>query len=219
MAHLSPAVLSARQRAHSYRDADGLSELVVGTALMVFGSQDFFSAKLAPLGHLGQAAVALCIMALYVLLMIGSTRIAEWFKEQLVYPRTGYVSPQNENGGGQGARGNSFYVLLAIAFIVAVISFAASFVIYARWIWAIGMFLLYAIYLLASGQVRRDPVRSGLFLVPLVAGMAWWALLKPSPPIVSLLVVVGAALTLAGLNRLAVYLLRSPRPGSPENAA
>jgi hypothetical protein len=112
MAYLSPSVLSARQRAHSYRDADGLSELVVGAALMVFGSRDFFSAKLAPLGHLGQTAVALCIMALYMLLMIGSTGIVEWLKEQLVYPRTGYVSTQNENGGEQGARRNSFYVLL-----------------------------------------------------------------------------------------------------------
>jgi hypothetical protein len=219
MAHLSPAVLSARRRALSYRDADGLSELVVGVALMVFGSQDFFSAKLAPFGHLGQAAVALCIMALYLLLMIGSTRIIEWLKEELVYPRTGYVATANENVGPEGARRNSWHVFLAIALMVAVISLAASLVIYARWIWAIGLFVLYAFYLLVSGQFRRDPLRSWLFLVPLAVGMTWWAFLKPSPPFISLLVIVGAALVLAGFIRLAVYLLRNPRPRSPENVA
>jgi hypothetical protein len=212
--HPLQSVLTARQRALSCRDANGISELVIGVALIVFGSQDYLASKLAPFGTLGRVSVVLGIIVLYGLLMLGNRAIAEWIKERLIYPRTGYASTPEEDGKTESERKGSFYAVLALALMIGVVFFASSFVIHARWICFVGTLLLFGCYVFVSGQFRLDPVRSLLFLTPLVGGLTWWAFSKPSPPFTSLLVVVGASLAFAGLICLVVYLVRNPRPSS-----
>ena len=212
MSDLTPSVLTARQRALYYRDASGISELVVGAALIVFGSQDYVSAKLVPLGHMGQVLVALGIILVYGLLMLGNKAIVEWLKERLIYPRTGYVCTPDEHVRTETERRGSFPIFLVLAAIIGFGFFASSFVTYARWIWSVGMFVLFASYVFVSGQFKLDPARSLLCLVPMTGGLAWWTFAKPSPPLDWLLVVVGASLSFTGLIRLLVYLFRNPRP-------
>lgn len=214
MSHLTHSVRTSRQRALSYRDANGISELVIGVALIVFGSQDYLACKLARFGTLGRVSVVLGIIALYGLLMLGNRAIAEWLKERIIYPRTGYVSTPEGDGRTESERKGSFQVLLALAVMIGVVFFASSFVLHARWICSVGILLLFGSYVFVSGQFKLDPVRSLLFLTPLVGGLTWWAFSKPSPPIASLLVVVGASLAFAGLICLVVYLVRNPRPSS-----
>jgi hypothetical protein len=212
--HPRQSVLTARQRALSYHHANGISELVIGVALIVFGSQDYLASKLAPFGTLGRVSVVLGVIVLYGLLMLGNRAIAEWIKERLIYPRTGYVSTPEEDGKTESERKGFFYVLLALALMIGVVFFASSFVIHARWICSVSILLLFGCYVFVSGQFRLDPVRSLLFLTPLVGGLTWWAFSKPSPPFTSLLVAVGASLAFAGLICLVVYLVRNPRPSS-----
>lgn len=213
MSHLTPSVLAARQRARYYRDASGISELVIGAALVVFGSQDYLASKLAPFGHLGRVILVVVILILYGLLMLGNKRIVEWIKERLIYPRTGYVSTQDEADKGETAR-SPFPVILVLVLIIGVVSFASGYANYARWIWSAAMLLLFGSYVFLSGQFELDPRRSWLFLIPLVGGLAWWNFSKPSPPFMSLAVVVGASLAFASLIRLFTYLVRNPGPPS-----
>ena len=208
----TPSLLEARQRARYSRDANGLSELVVGLALLVFGSQDYFNVVLAPFGALGRVLVVLAIIVLYGLLMLANKAIAEWIKERLVYPRSGYVAVPDEVDSARAANGDSTYLFLGLAVIIGVVFFASSFVIRARWIWSLAILLLFAAYVFASGQFKLDPLRSSLFLVPLVGGLAWWTFSRPIPSFNSLLAVVGGSLAIAGAIRLSLYLHRNPRP-------
>lgn len=214
MSPLTHSVRTARRRALSYRDANGIAELVIGVALIVFGSQDYFASKLAPFGTLGRVSVVLGIIVLYGLLILGNRAIAEWMKERLIYPRTGYVSMPEEHGRTESERKGSFYVVLALALMIGMVFLASRFVLHARWIFSVGILLLFGSFVFVSGQFKLDPVRSLLFLTPLVGGLTWWAFSKPSPPLNSLLVVVGASLAFAGLICLLVYLVRNPRPPS-----
>jgi hypothetical protein len=209
-----PSILDARQRARYHRDANGISELVVGLALLIFGSQHYFSVVLAPFGALGRVLVVLVIIVLYGLLMLNNRAIAERIKERLVYPRTGYVAAPDEETTAGAANGDSSYVFLTLATIIGLALFASSSIIPDRWIYSTAILLLFASYVFASGQFKLDPLRSALFLVPLAGGLAWWTFSRPIPRFNLLLEVVGGSLAIGGAIRLSLYLHRNPRSTS-----
>jgi len=217
MSHPTPSVFTARQRALYHRDANGISELVVGLALMIFGSQRYyFSVVLAPFGALGRVLVVLVIIALYGLLILNNKAIVERIKERLVYPRTGYVdvATPDEEAKAETGNGDSSYVFLSLAIIIGLAVFASSSIIPHRWIYSVAILLLFASYVFASGQFKLDPWRSALFLFPLAGGLAWWTFWRPIPRFNSLLEVVGGSLAVGGAIRLSLYLHRNRQPSS-----
>jgi hypothetical protein len=217
VAHLSSSVLHARQRASYYRDANGISDFVIGSALLVFGSRDYLAAKFAPWGKLGQAALVLGLTVLYGFMIVGSRSIAEWIMARLIYPRTGYVATDEDTEESWTRPKTPFWVFLALALMVVSVVLGAFFPAYVRLFWPIAIFLLFFSYVFFSGRYRLDPSRSLLFLIPLIGGLAWWEFSRPNPPLDSLLLVVGGSFVFAGLIRLCIYLLRNPRPAQPQS--
>jgi hypothetical protein len=211
VSNLTPSVLTARRRALYYSDANGITEVVVGAALIVFGSRDYFAAKLAPLGTFAREFAFFGTIILYGLLILGNKRIAEWLKERLIYPRTGYVStPDEDEEIGASPRES---LLVVLAFLIGIVLFA-FFAFHARWILSLAMLLLFTSYVFVSGQSKLDPLRSSLFLIPLIGGLAWWTFAKPIPSFNSLFTVLGGSLAIAGAIRLSLYLHRNPQPNS-----
>src|SRR5271165_3373192 len=176
------SILAARQRAFHYRDADGISECLTGLGLALIGSQDFFQAKLAPFGTFARVIPLVGFLVLFSALLLGNKAITEWIKERLIYPRTGYVAPREDEANQEVSGRNFLYIFLIFTYFFAVIFLASRFPAQSRWIWSAAAILLQISVMFISGEYKRDPLHCVLFLVSLLAGLWWWTFSVPSPP-------------------------------------
>lgn len=210
-----PSLLSARERAISYRNADGISECLMGLVLALIGSQDFLQSVFARYGALGRLIPLLAFLVLFPALLLGNHSIAEWFRERLVYPRTGYVAPQEQEDQLRAFRKHVPYAVMVLAFLAGFIFIARIPFLQARWLWAAAIVLPLLYLMIATRMYQTDLLRCALFLVPLVLGLFWWTFSKPTPPISTVGLVLGASLFSSGVVHLFLYLLRNPRPSTP----
>jgi hypothetical protein len=227
-ADLDYAVQEARVRSKRDRDSDGLSYLVFGALLILWGAKGYMEARLHPYSppggvsgpfdsahFFGSSKDWLPDLAGAVLLvsLARLREIIEWVKRRITYPRTGYVA-------AVGARELEFGHILMMAPVFVIILGASFFDSpiarrYGLWIVATSFLVSFA------GVLRCRRARAPEFLYiafPAVGFVFWWNFIKwehfmrgSNLIMASLLTVQGIGFVAIGLIHLFLYLRRNPR--------
>lgn len=90
MPNFTPNLFLAEERSWSYWFADGLPQLLVGIAAMLFGFYLLTGDK--PYGNNLRTYLTLAALLIYGFILLRAEQILEWLKERLTYPRTGYAA-------------------------------------------------------------------------------------------------------------------------------
>lgn len=89
---IAAQIESPGRRAAAYWFVDGLPEIVVGSALLIFGISFIVGRELARTNRWIFPGILL-VIALCFTVIINHRRILEYFKARITYPRTGYARP------------------------------------------------------------------------------------------------------------------------------
>jgi hypothetical protein len=168
-ADLNSAVQEARVRSKRYRDSDGLSYLVFGLLLILWGAKEYMEARLHPSpggvsgpfdgDHFFGSPVdwLLGVAGATIFIFLAKLReIIEWVKRRVTYPRTGYVATV-------GARELEFGHILMMAPIFVLIlgaPFSDSPISYRYGLWIVGASFLVSF----AGVLRCRRARAPEFL-------------------------------------------------------
>jgi hypothetical protein len=125
-----PSVVTARTRAQSYWDADGIPSIILGACFAIMGTGGFVAHNARSFEFLGDLARLLGVLILAEESILG--KIATWAKSRTTFPRTGYIaSPavtqaQADWAGtvetGQGLRGLILFFMLFGLFSLGIIT-------------------------------------------------------------------------------------------------
>jgi hypothetical protein len=227
-ADLDSAVQDARVRSKRDRDSDGLSYLVFGALLILWGAKGYMEAKLHPYpppggvsgpfdsAHFFGSPKDWLLDLAGAVLLISLARlqeIIEWVKRRITYPRTGYVATV-------GARELEFgHILMMAPVFVIILGAPFSDSPVAR---HCGLWIVAASFLVSfAGVLRCRRARAPEFLYiafPAAGFVFWWNFvswehfIRGSTLIMaSLFTVQGIGFVAIGLIHLFFYLRHNPR--------
>ncbi len=103
---VTDSVLQAERRARSYWNIDGLATLAQAVAVLLAGLWFWYmNYSGAWSRHNSELSAIVCIMAV-ILDTIRRPGVISWLKAKITYPRTGYVTPLQQQGSQEGRRIN-----------------------------------------------------------------------------------------------------------------
>jgi len=222
----SSPTLEASERAWRYWFADGFTNLLVGTGILLM-SYCLLDPPRWPPKPLPFAAWALALF-LYVSSMVRHRQIVEWLKARMTYPRTGYVQPPQDCPEGipglslRGAstrspeaaqlyssRRQTTYLMLGLTIVAAI----AMVAIHQRWVWTAAGLIVGIAMAIARRQYRMTwIVPVGFPIVGLLTTL--YVTSREKSPAV-FLVGWGVLFVLDGGSALIRYLLQNPAPKGP----
>jgi hypothetical protein len=225
MTSISSPTLEASQRAWRYWFADGFTNLLVGTGILLM-SYCLLDPPRWPPKLLPMFIWALALF-LYVSSMIRHRQIVEWLKARMTYPRTGYVQPPQDCPEGipalslrgvsrspeaarlHSSRRNTTYLMLGLTIVAAV----AMIAIHQRWVWTAAGLIIGLAMAIARRQYRMTwIVPVGFPIVGLLTTL--YVTSRQKAPAV-FLVGWGVLFVLDGGTALTRYLLQNPAPKAP----